>query len=132
MVAKNAKKKLTNLPLDEVGKVEKSIDDTFQTEKFKGLGFKKVLSVAKLQSVGAFEIKSKKHFNPAMVDYIKRGEGYFDPRKTEFELSQAYKEIYECVKNGGQVLFCSTDREPISNHLKEYGKKLKTFYVCQR
>ncbi|HEY8365492.1 MAG TPA: 30S ribosomal protein S2 [Haloplasmataceae bacterium] len=93
-----------------------------------------VVSMKQLLEAGVHFGHQTRRWNPKMAKYIyakRNGIYIIDLQKSQEKINEAYKLIFDIVKDGGKILFVGTKKQA-QNAVKEEAIRANQYYVNQR
>ena len=93
-----------------------------------------VISMKQLLEAGVHFGHQTRRWNPKMAEYIyteRNGIYIIDLQKSVGKVDEAYKAIYDCVAEGGKVLFVGTKKQA-QDSIKSEAERCGMYYVNQR
>ena len=93
-----------------------------------------VISMKQLLEAGVHFGHQTRRWNPKMAEYIyteRNGIYIIDLQKSVGKVDEAYKAVFDCVANGGKVLFVGTKKQA-QDSIKTEAERCGMYYVNQR
>ena len=93
-----------------------------------------VISMKQLLEAGVHFGHQTRRWNPKMAEYIyteRNGIYIIDLQKSVGKVDEAYKAVFDCVANGGKVLFVGTKKQA-QDSIKSEAERCGMYYVNQR
>ena len=93
-----------------------------------------VISMKQLLEAGVHFGHQTRRWNPKMAEYIyteRNGIYIIDLQKSVGKVDEAYKAIFDCVADGGKVLFVGTKKQA-QDSIKSEAERCGMYYVNQR
>ena len=93
-----------------------------------------VISMKQLLEAGVHFGHQTRRWNPKMAEYIyteRNGIYIIDLQKSVGKVDEAYKAVFDCVANGGKVLFVGTKKQA-QDSIKTEEERCGMYYVNQR
>ena len=93
-----------------------------------------VISMKQLLEAGVHFGHQTRRWNPKMAEYIyteRNGIYIIDLQKSVNKVDEAYKAVFDCVANGGKVLFVGTKKQAQDSIMSE-AERCGMYYVNQR
>lgn len=93
-----------------------------------------VISMKQLLEAGVHFGHQTRRWNPKMAPYIyteRNGIHIIDLQKTVVMMDEAYKAVFDCVADGGTILFVGTKKQA-QESIETEAKRAGMFYVNQR
>ena len=93
-----------------------------------------VISMKQLLEAGVHFGHQTRRWNPKMAEYIyteRNGIYIIDLQKSVGKVDEAYKAVFDCVANGGKVLFVGTKKQAQDSIMSE-AERCGMYYVNQR
>ena len=93
-----------------------------------------VISMKQLLEAGVHFGHQTRRWNPKMAEYIyteRNGIYIIDLQKSVNKVDEAYKAVFDCVANGGKVLFVGTKKQA-QDSIKTEAERCGMYYVNQR
>ncbi|MCR5149221.1 MAG: 30S ribosomal protein S2 [Eubacterium sp.] len=93
-----------------------------------------VISMKQLLEAGVHFGHQTRRWNPKMAEYIyteRNGIYIIDLQKSVGKVDEAYKAVFDCVANGGKVLFVGTKKQA-QDSIKSEAERCGMYYINQR
>jgi len=93
-----------------------------------------VISMKQLLEAGVHFGHQTRRWNPKMAEYIyteRNGIYIIDLQKSVGKVDEAYKAIFDCVANGGKILFVGTKKQA-QDSIQQEAERCGMYYVNQR
>ncbi|MBQ9277092.1 MAG: 30S ribosomal protein S2, partial [Lachnospiraceae bacterium] len=93
-----------------------------------------VISMKQLLEAGVHFGHQTRRWNPKMAEYIyteRNGIYIIDLQKTVGMVDDAYKAIFDCIADGGKILFVGTKKQA-QDAIKSEAERCGMYYVNQR
>ena len=93
-----------------------------------------VISMKQLLEAGVHFGHQTRRWNPKMAEYIyteRNGIYIIDLQKSVGKVDEAYKAIFDCVADGGKILFVGTKKQA-QDSIKSEAERCGMYYVNQR
>ena len=93
-----------------------------------------VVSMKQLLEAGVHFGHQTRRWNPKMAPYIfteRNGIYIIDLQKSVGKVDEAYKAVFDCVANGGKVLFVGTKKQA-QDSIKSEAERCGMYYINQR
>ena len=93
-----------------------------------------VISMKQLLEAGVHFGHQTRRWNPKMAEYIyteRNGIYIIDLQKSVGKVDEAYKAVFDCVANGGKVLFVGTKKQA-QDSIKSESERCGMYYINQR
>ena len=93
-----------------------------------------VISMKQLLEAGVHFGHQTRRWNPKMAEYIyteRNGIYIIDLQKSVGKVDEAYKAVFDCVANGGKVLFVGTKKQA-QDSIKTEAERCGMYYVNER
>ena len=93
-----------------------------------------VISMKQLLEAGVHFGHQTRRWNPKMAEYIyteRNGIYIIDLQKSVGKVDEAYKAVFDCVANGGKVLFVGTKKQA-QDSIQSEAERCGMYYINQR